>query len=399
MTPSPGRSLVVFHIGGVGGPQRSLGGALTLLRERGTVEFMVPEAGPTVQDFSAFGPVTVAPYQALVYANGLRSAPRTARALVHDVRLFRRELRRRRPDIVIAITTVLPALLVAARLERVPAVVYAAEIYGQDWKRARGRRAFGVALAYATAWLSKGIVCCSDAVARQFPRSPRRRVAVAYPPIGREYAGGSRARGRERLGLAAEDICVGVVGSLSRGRGQDVAIRAVAALRERYPSLRLLVVGTPHPREVDVAFARELRDLARDLGVDQAVTFAGTDVVGSGADAMADVYAAVDLVVNPARVAESFGRVAPEALVAGRPVVATRVGAVSEVLRDGVDAVLVPPDDPGALANAVAKVLDDPALAGRLVESGGLRALELCSLEQDLAAWRRVLESASVGAR
>jgi glycosyltransferase involved in cell wall biosynthesis len=302
------------------------------------------------------------------------------------VRMFRGELRRRRPDLVIAVTTVLPSLLVAARLEGVPTVVYAAEVYTQPWKAAPLLRAWGALLATGTALLADGVVCCSELVARQFPRWTGTSLSVAYPPVGAEYEGGDRDSARSRHGVDAADPCIAVVGSVSRGRGQDVALRALARLLERFPGARLLIVGAPHKRAADLTFADELRALAAELGIEDAVVFTGTT------EAMADLYAAADVVVNPARFAEPFGRVAPEALVAGRPVVATRVGAIPEVLREGVDGLLVDPDDPEALATAVARLLDDPSLADRLVDSGRRRALERFGYDQDLLAWQAVVE-------
>jgi glycosyltransferase involved in cell wall biosynthesis len=391
------RSLVVFHIGGVGGPQRSLGGALSWLRARGPVEFMVPERGPTEEEFRALGPVTVAPYTALVYARGLGAGAALVRQQARDLQLFRRELRRRRPDVVVAVTTVLPALLVAARLERVPAVVYAAELYGQEWKAAPLLRAWGWLLARTSAALSRGVVGCSQAVAAQFPAGRGTPVEVAYPPVSPEYADGDRERGRARFGVEDAHPCLAVVGSITRARGQDVALRALAQIRERHPRARLLVVGAPHPRAVDIAFAEELRALAAELGVAGAVTFATPTTSGVGVGAMADIYAAADIVINPARFAEPFGRVAPEALVAGRPVVATRVGAIPEAIRDGVDGLLVAPDGPDALAAATLRLVEDRELAARLVANGRERVLERFGAEQDRAVWARVLEAALPG--
>ncbi|HMJ95165.1 MAG TPA: glycosyltransferase [Thermoleophilaceae bacterium] len=166
----------------------------------------------------------------------------------------------------------------------------------------------------------------------------------------------------------------------------------MAIIRERLPDVQLLIVGDPHPRPVDLAFACELRALATALGVADAVVVAGSDVIGHGPRAMADVYAAADLVVNPARFAEPFGRVAAEALVAGRPVVATAVGGIPEVIRDGVDGLLVSPDDPVALAAAVSRLLDAPQLCEKFVACGRERVLEKFGYEQDLAAWRTVVE-------
>jgi glycosyltransferase involved in cell wall biosynthesis len=388
------RTLTVFHIGGVGGPQRSLPQVMRWLSARGSVEFIVPDSGPTEEEYAELGPVSALDYSALTYARGPREGLRLARRLVRELRMFRGELRRRRPDLVVAVTTVLPALLLAARLERIPVVVFAAELYEQRWKSAPLLRVWGALLARGTARLSKGVVCCSAAVAAQFPRRGGKPIVVAYPPVGTEYEGGDRDSGRRRFGLDPSHRCMAVVGSISRGRGQDVGLRALALIRERVPSARLLIVGDPHPRTVDREYARELRKLAAALGVADAVVWAGADVSGHGPRAMADVYAAADLVVNPARFAEPFGRVAAEALVARRPVVATRIGGIPEVIRDGVDGLLVPPDDPVALAAAVTRILDEPSLGDTLVANGRKRVLEKFGYEQDLIAWRRVIEAA-----
>jgi glycosyltransferase involved in cell wall biosynthesis len=366
---------------------------MSWLADRGPVEVIVPASGPAEEEYRAIGEVTVADYSPLTYARGLREGARMLRTLTRDVRFFRAELRRRRPDVVVVVTTVLPAVLVAARLERVPAVVYAAEIYDQEWKTAPLLRLWGTLLARGTALLSDGIACCSIAVARQFPRRGRKAVTIAYPPIGRDYEGGSREAARARYGLEPADPCLVVVGSVSRGRGQDVAIRALPSIMRRFPAARLLVVGAPHPRPVDLEFDAEIRQLALDLRVADAVVFAGPT------DAMADVYAAADVVVNPARFAEPFGRVAPEALVAGRPVVASRVGGIPEVIRDGVDGLLVASERPDELAAAVIRVVADPDMAARLVSSGRRRVLEKFGLEQDLAAWVAVIEPAVSGRR
>jgi glycosyltransferase involved in cell wall biosynthesis len=380
------RTLVVFHLGGMGGPQRSLRQVINWLGSQGEVAFLVPERGPTEAEYTAVGPVTVRPYSALTYARGAVEGTKLARRLVREVRMFRSELRSHRPDLVIAVTTVLPALLVAARLERIPSVVYAAELYDQRWKSAPLLRIWGTLLATCTAVLSDGLVYCSEQVARQFPRWARKPASVAYPPIGVEYEGGSRQRARTLYGVERAKPCLVVVGSLSRGRAQDVALRALPLVRERYADARLVIVGAPHPRPVDLGYAAELRALTAALGLEDVVVFADTT------DAMGDVYAAADVVVNPARVAESFGRVAAEALMAGRPVVATRVGSLPALIRDGVDGLLVEPDDPESLAAAVERLMDDPMLAAGLVEAGRAHVRERYGYEQDLTAWRSVLE-------
>jgi glycosyltransferase involved in cell wall biosynthesis len=160
-----------------------------------------------------------------------------------------------------------------------------------------------------------------------------------------------------------------VVGNITPGRGQDLVIRALPGLRARLPDVRCLIAGVALERDADLAYRDELTRLAEDLGVADLLTFAGF------VESVADVYAAADVVVNPVRIPEGFGRVAVEALLAGRPVVASRIGAIPEILRDGRDALLVEPDNPGAIASAVIRLWEDNELRSRLVASGRARVV------------------------
>jgi phosphatidylinositol alpha-mannosyltransferase len=85
-------------------------------------------------------------------------------------------------------------------------------------------------------------------------------------------------------------------------------------------------------------------------------------------------YGAADVFVAPATGQESFGYVLVEAMAAGLPVVASDIAGYREVVRSGIEGLLVPPGDPPRLAEAVAGVLSDPVLAARLSEAGRARA-------------------------
>jgi len=86
-------------------------------------------------------------------------------------------------------------------------------------------------------------------------------------------------------------------------------------------------------------------------------------------DVAAAFMRAADIVLVPSRV-EPFGNVAVEAQLAGKPVVASAVQGLPEIVEDGRTGLLVAPDDPAALAAAVTRLLDEPGLAGRLAQSG-----------------------------
>ncbi|HEV2815515.1 MAG TPA: glycosyltransferase, partial [Solirubrobacteraceae bacterium] len=147
---------------------------------------------------------------------------------------------------------------------------------------------------------------------------------------------------------------VAVLGRLSAWKGQDVLIRAVAQPRLR--DTVALVCGAPWPGEE--RRERTLRELAGQLGIADRVRFLGFR------DDLDVVLGAVDAVVVPSAQPDPLPNAALEAAVAGRCVVAAAHGGLPEILRDGETGLLVTPDDPWALATALAGL--DAATAERL---------------------------------
>jgi glycosyltransferase involved in cell wall biosynthesis len=143
-------------------------------------------------------------------------------------------------------------------------------------------------------------------------------------------------------------------------KGIDVLIRAVAALP---PAVRarcaIAVVGRP---EMDVA---PLAALARELGVADAIRF---DFRFVPDDELARLMREAAVLLFPYREIEASG-VLMSALAWARPVVATRIGLFAEIIVDGRDGLLVPPDDPAALAAAIARMTEDRALVARMADA------------------------------
>lgn len=148
------------------------------------------------------------------------------------------------------------------------------------------------------------------------------------------------------------------VGQLIRGKGLDVLLHAMPALRQR---ARLMVAGSGRQEEM-------FRSLCEQLGLGSRVQFAGR----LRPEDLAGLYRRAALVVVPSRYPETFGLVGVEAMSHGAPVVGTTVGAIGEWLEDGRTGLAVPPNDSSALAGAIDRVLADANLA-RDLGAGGLR--------------------------
>ena len=151
------------------------------------------------------------------------------------------------------------------------------------------------------------------------------------------------------------------VGRLDERKGFAVAVDAFASIAARHPDTVLVVVGDGPARSAVDRLAPEVRDRVCMLG-----SIPNADIP--------PVHAACDLYMGPATGGESFGIVLVEAMAAGLPVVATDTPGYDEVIRDGVDGILVPPRDAAALAEGASSILDDPRLAERLRRAGRERA-------------------------
>ncbi len=161
------------------------------------------------------------------------------------------------------------------------------------------------------------------------------------------------AWGRNAPAPVAEDARVLLaVCRLEPQKGVEVAVRALARVRERHPSAELVVLGEGPERQA-------LERLAAELEVPVHLPGRVPDV--------AEWLRRADLLVHPARW-EGFGLALLEAMLASLPVVATAVSSIPEIVVNEETGLLVPPDDPAALAGAIAAVLDDPreyGVAGR----------------------------------
>lgn len=170
---------------------------------------------------------------------------------------------------------------------------------------------------------------------------------------------------RREYGL--EGFTVGVVGRLAPEKGHDTLIEALPLIAASVPGVKVLVVG-------DGPLRTPLAQLAERLGVSDRICWVGAR---SHEETIAHL-AAMDVLAVPSRL-EGFGLSAAEAMAGGVPVVATRVQGLTEVVAQGETGVLVPADDPAALADAIVGVVRDPGRKARLGHAAMARARELYS--------------------
>ncbi len=199
---------------------------------------------------------------------------------------------------------------------------------------------------------------------------------------------------RARLGVPAGAPLIGCVARLSRWKDQATLLEALVAVRRTVPGARLVLAGANADTSPDGRGNYEdyLARRIGALGLEGAVTFAGFVPHHE----MPHVYAALDLLAHPA-VEEPFGLAIVEAMASGLPVVAVNAGGVPEIIRDGVDGLLVPRGQPSALAAAITRVLGDTALSARLGRAGRERARTVFTPGSQAAAmldvYRRVTAS------
>lgn len=166
---------------------------------------------------------------------------------------------------------------------------------------------------------------------------------------------------RKEFGLGPGPV-VGCVARLAAGRGHDTLIRAFALLLARHPDARLLLVGKGELRG-------HLESMVRDRGLAQQVLFAGYRDHDLPA-----VLDALDIFVLLGAGSDESCRAAIEAMAAGRPVVARRVGALGEAVMDGTTGLLVDDDRPESVATALEALVEDPERARTMGEAGKERA-------------------------
>jgi glycosyltransferase involved in cell wall biosynthesis len=215
---------------------------------------------------------------------------------------------------------------------------------------------------------------------------PAQKIEVIYSgtDVARFHPGLDGGPIRRELGLAPEHVLITQIGVRSWRGWQDV-LDAMARLAPAEPGARLLFVGAPPPR------VAELGERARERGLDGRVL-----VLGHRED-IPQILTASDVVVDASYAGAGLTGSIREALACERPVVATDLAGMPELVIEGETGLLVPPRDPEALARALRRVIENPTWAQAMARAGGKRVDAHFSLRAKLdateALYRRLVET------
>jgi glycosyltransferase involved in cell wall biosynthesis len=214
-------------------------------------------------------------------------------------------------------------------------------------------------------------------VLRTLPVKPEK-VQTLYHGVdveGLRSRAGNPLQTRQRLGIPPEVFLVGLVGRLEPMKGQEVLLKAIGHIYQRFPRLHAVLVGA-----TDAAvpgYDQSLRDLARNLDISDRVHFAGFQVD------TAPIFAALDLFVLASE-QEAFGLVLLEAMAQEVAVIATNAGGVPEIVQDGINGRLTPYGDDLALAEALSSLMEEEAQRHRLARAGFHTVCEKFTLARHL---------------
>jgi glycosyltransferase involved in cell wall biosynthesis len=205
----------------------------------------------------------------------------------------------------------------------------------------------------------------------------------------------SKADARAELGLAPDQLLLGIVAQITPWKGQEIAIRTTGILRETFPSIKLLIVGeakftSSAARYDNAEYKRSLHRLITELGLQRNVEF-----LGERQD-VETIIRSLDVVLAPSW-EEPFGRTVIEAMSLETPVVSTNVGGPPEYIRDGVEGFLLSPTDAHAWSDTVANLLAHPELRADVGRSASSKVRSLFDrrdyAHKVAAAYQDVLDS------
>lgn len=275
-------------------------------------------------------------------------------------KVLKKELRRLNTDIIhcntftAALYSILPALLA-----KTPIIWHMHDIL-ED-------RFFNKVFIRLAASRVDRIICVSNAVKNNLVGFGvnREKCTVIYNSTRREACNKDTSSGdfRKEIGAGINTKIITMVGQIAEWKGQSVFIEAASRLIKRHRDVRFVIVGdiiSPMTK----GYKERIHKMAADLKLSDSILFTGfrDDIAGIMSDS--------DVIVHASIRPDPLPTVIIEAMKSGKPVVATDVGGVPELMTDNDTGFIVPPKDADALADAVSRLLEDPVMAERMGLAG-----------------------------
>ena len=380
------RILYIHHGGGLGGAPLSLFYLLQQLdRTRYDPLVLTFKPGPVVDLYRSAGiethvaqGVTDFSHTELEWYGGpaLWRLPIQLAGFIPTVNALRRYIRQFKPDLVHLNSSTLAAAAQAACSENVPVVWHIREPLNHGY------------LGLRRTWLkrqiaqAKRVIAISAYDASRLQPSANIRIIhnfVDFKTFDRNLSPGSA---RRKFNLTPAQNVVTLLGGVAYPKGTLPFVQALPLVRKQLPNTKFLIAGPPPTVGDSSRLKSALKFILQTDAYDRQVMIAASDSIASGhirflghRTDIPQVLAATDILAFPS-VVPHFARPILEAGAMAKPVVASRLGGPLELVQDGLTGLLVPPNNPAALAEAIVALLKDPARLTQMGEAGYLQALE-----------------------
>ena len=319
-----------------GGVERGTVDLAKYLKKKGHKAVVVSAGGALVGELTSAG---VTHYALPVHRKSIFS-------VIHSVRALCRIVQLESIDVIHARSRI-PALIAffASRRTQVPFVTTCHGFYSRHL------------LSHVMGW-GKLVIVASHIIGKRMRDDfgvPFKRIRLIPRGVNLDEF---KLRPREAQGKTV-DVIVGMIGRLTPIKGYPLFLKAMARVARVMPNIKIQIIGDA-PK---APYKEELEMLARNLGLSDAVQFLGTRYD------IPELLSNFSVLAAPSVGEEAFGRVVIEAGACGVPVVATRMGGLVDIIDHEKDGLLVPPDDPRILAEAILTLLKEPATAQKYAAS------------------------------
>lgn len=276
------------------------------------------------------------------------------------------------PQIIHTNTALILSPCIAAKIKKTPHVWHIREFFSEYpnfWK-------FYQWIMY---FFSQKIICVSNPVAEQFNSKLRRKnkIVVIHNgfPVNEFHLVDNRRVNAFCMKFGLNNhLVVGVVGRIKfQRKGQDIFIKAISLLKNKFSNVKYLLIGSPFPGNEQ--HLEQLNELIKKLKVEDSVVYTG-DVEDIKA-----AYQALDVSVLPSALPEPFGGVVIESMAMGKPVIGTKIGGTIEQIDDDKNGFLVEPNNPKELAYAIERLLVDENMRKNMGDESRKRYLKLFEFE------------------